>query len=474
MKLLYSKHNTDRLEKYRLRTTIFEKDCRRFVKKSAATEEAKDHLRSVYTQTLALRKTYHGVEVVVPDFINDELVYPYISGLSWEEMLLQKAMNQDNSGFEETLLHYKRLIEGLQGRRYDYFETDEAFRSVFGVTLSLPNTYVLEPANVDMTFDNLISKDSKTNLLIDCEWVFPFPVPVAFVLYRSITQFWVKNHSIISKLYLLDDLFAIFGINHELSEHFWKIESEYFQVRVKGRGLANNEWQNYLKPNYDTNLIVQLVDQFIARLSLQFHPDYSEHTLDFKVSEHDETISASFVFPGNAEYCLLTPLNGNFLIELVTIEWSNPEMNAIVSTNEDNRFAEISISDSSCLISHGEGYSFFANNRMNVKIVKPAHLTGETLEMNIVMKIYCCDASIATSINQQRDTIRTLQCRLEQQQIEMEQQQTEMEQQQTEMEQMELQLVEKERFIASLLQSTSWKMTAFFRWIGTRRWGNRQ
>ena len=48
--------------------------------------------------------------------------------------------------------------------------------------------------NIDMSFDNIITDQTDNKYkIIDYEWVFPFPIPVKFVIYRAVVCFLYKK-----------------------------------------------------------------------------------------------------------------------------------------------------------------------------------------------------------------------------------------------------------------------------------------
>ena len=63
------------------------------------------------------------------------------------------------------------------------------FAQVFGTSQIRPELPCIAPANIDLILDNIFEKDGKYRV-IDCEWIFDFPVPVAFIIWRAINELY--------------------------------------------------------------------------------------------------------------------------------------------------------------------------------------------------------------------------------------------------------------------------------------------
>ena len=80
--------------------------------------------------------------------------------------------------------------------------------------------------NIDLIFENIILGHKYT--IIDYEWSLDFPVPIEYIMFRSVFTFmYVKNHnSLIQR-----DLFSFLGFSEKEREIYMKME-ENFQKYV--------------------------------------------------------------------------------------------------------------------------------------------------------------------------------------------------------------------------------------------------
>lgn len=83
----------------------------------------------------------------------------------------------------------------------------EKFKEVFG-DVTLPDGLMArEYSNIDLIFENVILGDKYT--IIDYEWSFGFPVPVEYIMFRSVFTFMYAKITIIlyKKIYFRFGLF---------------------------------------------------------------------------------------------------------------------------------------------------------------------------------------------------------------------------------------------------------------------------
>ena len=70
----------------------------------------------------------------------------------------------------------------------------EQFKAVFG-TDEDGNELCLNPVNIDLILDNVFCENEKC-YIIDAEWIFDFPIPVKFVVWRIVNELYSKNPQI--------------------------------------------------------------------------------------------------------------------------------------------------------------------------------------------------------------------------------------------------------------------------------------
>ncbi len=219
MKILYVKNNSERNVAYQLRTLIFEKEHVRYVSKTAATPQARAHIRNIEKNYRLLRDSIVAKEIVPVPIVEadaESLTFAYIEGKDYETALLQAS--RDTESYRKTFSRYEELLERfLPVTRFDHtaMVTPELI-ALFG-DLDYARFDGMPCydgiSNIDMIPSNIVVHEEKTYLL-DYEWVFPLHLPVEFVLYRSYMLLSPKERD------MLDRSFAHADLYEKMERHF--------------------------------------------------------------------------------------------------------------------------------------------------------------------------------------------------------------------------------------------------------------
>ena len=221
---LYVKQNNDRREDLRTGTRIYEQDGMRKVEKYALTEAARGHLQTILANEKELGKT---LRVIAGEEEDGRIVYPFIRQQTLDEMLKDTVNRRDRTGVLTVFGNIRKLVSTAPE------ETEyicPAFEEWFGTErASADRMLCAKPANIDLMPDNVFTENGKLSVT-DCEWVTEFPVPVAFLMWRSIERAYAgfpKLNGILEKT----EAFAHFGIEAADIPAFeawtWHFENEY-------------------------------------------------------------------------------------------------------------------------------------------------------------------------------------------------------------------------------------------------------
>ncbi len=208
MKLLYCQGSINRKKEYQVITRIEMEDKRKFVRKRAVYEEGAKHVLQTYKNEQIMKLTHADIiPVSIIDEKNMEIVTPYIEGKTIGE-LLRVALCEDNTREVKNILTiWKKAIIG--NHNLCTFHMTEEFSEVFG-KIDLPEgVQALKVANFDAIASNIMIQEDGTVQCIDLEWVFSFPVPLDFLLYRVMNDFYLDN----SDVCRLEELIREIGID---------------------------------------------------------------------------------------------------------------------------------------------------------------------------------------------------------------------------------------------------------------------
>ncbi len=225
----YSKFSNDRAAAFRIRTDILtDEDGRRFVRKSAVGEAAKEHIRSLPGKEKALLSCFERTCFVPNRCREDEegVRFEYLEGET-VEMIFDRLLEQDPEELKKELLSYADRIRALAAQK---FVPGPEFQEVFGSCFKGGNALSAPVSDIDLVPANLIPDGEKWHV-IDYEWTFCFPVPVGFLIWRAL--FYYINGSSKRAFLRGTDLFLGAGISED-DEKMYREMEECFQRYVAG------------------------------------------------------------------------------------------------------------------------------------------------------------------------------------------------------------------------------------------------
>jgi len=228
MKNDFIKYNTFRKSEFALTTIIQSDEQKRIVKKKSLNIQSKSFLESIANNYSLLKTQYQNIKVC-PCIMKDEnleIEFEFIEGKSLIDILLKHSKENNKNEFLNILSSLKSIVlddDRLQVKKA--YNVSAEFENIFGkYEGTFPFDYI-DISNIDLTFNNVISDDSKNYTIIDYEWVFDFPIPVEYIIYR--------NSILIKSLFPNEDEFELSGISKTDSQVFDKMEDN-FQKFVHG------------------------------------------------------------------------------------------------------------------------------------------------------------------------------------------------------------------------------------------------
>ena len=183
--VFYAKLNSGRNEPFRIGTRIVGTDAPGCVAKYALADAAVPHIQRIAKNENRLAERRN---VLKGERRGPEVVYPFCRGKTLEDILREAAAREDAAGVVDVFerLRELSLIDAAEA------EEAPAFAQWFGEEkLSAPAAVYTAPADVDMVPDNVFVEGDEL-ILTDCEWVTDFPVPVGFILWRSVENAWSR------------------------------------------------------------------------------------------------------------------------------------------------------------------------------------------------------------------------------------------------------------------------------------------
>lgn len=228
--IIYSKISVQRDARYRIMTQIMKRGHKKIVRKRAVSAAACHHLKAMLESYPAICSVFAhtDLEVVKGRCIQpDTIEFPFIDGMSFENLLEEYLA----SGRQKEAVFAIKKFWGqfLFHKQAKAFEVSDAFTDIFGASGFWQDDLSLPVTNIDSIFSNFIVCGEKL-VMIDYEWVFYCPVPIRFVIYRSIL-----HSSAFGKLdpAYQAELYAFAGIDKSRLP-FYLSSEEKFQSYVRG------------------------------------------------------------------------------------------------------------------------------------------------------------------------------------------------------------------------------------------------
>ncbi len=236
---VYSKHSTERDPFYQIRTDIMvDGNHKKTVIKTPFTEEAIPHLLAMADAYADIKEEFKGTsfmpcpvrKVYDPSGKLLHLEFDYISGRSMDEEL-KRLLNLGRG--EDCVNAIVNFAGALRRAAVREFWATREFAEVFEVTEVPGDLRSMLCTDVDLIFSNLIYYEGWN--IIDYEWVFDFPVPVDFCIFRAVSYFLSSLDA--AEPVEFDGIYEKIGIDSDLMGVFFEME-QALQRHIAGRHIS--------------------------------------------------------------------------------------------------------------------------------------------------------------------------------------------------------------------------------------------
>jgi len=217
-KVDFVKYNRDRLPQYRTETTVRSSSEGRWVQKRALSVEGLEHIRNLIPGGELLRQRLSAANLPSMVQRGDYVELEFIEGVFLESLLLQRAAEGDQEGSVEMLGRFRTYLGSLGTSE------EKVMRGVVAELLSGipedPGNEMMPVADMDLTFDNVIIDREGKYWITDHEWVFDSPVPLSFILYRSLYVLYLKHERRLEPVLSFPEALLEAGVGKDLWEPY--------------------------------------------------------------------------------------------------------------------------------------------------------------------------------------------------------------------------------------------------------------
>lgn len=244
--VLYAKYNRERKNEYRLATIIKEKDGERKVIKIPLNQKAIPHILAMENNRNIWNGTLDNVECVEGKVIGDFYESDYVDGISFDEILY--GYRTDPYKFTDKV---KSLVdEYLKPKESELipFKVIDKFIDIFG-SIYPKNAKSMRISNVDALFSNIkIGNDGKA-YAYDFEWVFDFPIPYRYLIWRAEKEVYCQYQAYLNKKLKKYEYFNILGFDKDEIKLYEEMEKS-FNSYVCGQKHCEEYTSKYIKPTF--------------------------------------------------------------------------------------------------------------------------------------------------------------------------------------------------------------------------------
>ncbi len=321
----YIKYTPFRKKEFSLKTIIENVDGKKIVKKASTNLESNAFIKRIFDNYQLLKKSYVNIEIckVYQNQAEDEILFEFIEGHTLTDILIDFINKNDKKSFIDLIYEYKSLIldkNRIQTKKA--FSVTNKFIEIFGQYEGIFPFDYMSITNIDMSFDNIIINNDDY-YIIDYEWIFTFPIPFKYVIYRNINYLYtiLGSQIEIKKFISLNELFNLYEIYDDDICTFQVMEKN-FNKYVFGDNFSINS--KFLKSNYNLNQINEYKYHNLQNFYSQLFWDYGEGYEEKNSIAKNITISNKNTIEINYKVENLKiknlrfdPLNENCIIELI-------------------------------------------------------------------------------------------------------------------------------------------------------------
>ena len=224
--ILYVKLNQGRRKEFRTLTQLVRKEESVWAEKKPLCPEAENFIAGL--KKTGAQKPGKGFRNLPCRYENGGIVYPGLSGKTLEDRIRDLVEKEQTDEILRTLKHVYEHVFAQRKKEPEY--QTKVFKEVFGEHPGKEYYECVSPANIDLICANIFEFGDDYEI-IDYEWTFDFPVPVAFIMWRMIHELYYRIPKL-GALYTQDDMNHEFGIEPSDSEIFmaWTMHFTYEYV----------------------------------------------------------------------------------------------------------------------------------------------------------------------------------------------------------------------------------------------------
>lgn len=199
-----------------------------------------------------LHNEFSNIQYLKPIVHNEKLEYAYIEGMSLEEKMAENIHNTDS--MIQNLKYIVQKVLKPNEKYFVEFKMTKEYERIFGNDKVETQEKCLQVTNLDMILSNLILQNDKI-ICIDYEWIFDFPIPYEYIIYRCIENFFYKYGMYFSRNVDLRAILKKVDVKEENIRVYAQMQKNFYEF-VYGEGQKYQYLKRYVKPCGMVNVII--------------------------------------------------------------------------------------------------------------------------------------------------------------------------------------------------------------------------
>lgn len=334
----YAKLSTDRSARFSIATVIHKEKNKKCAVKMPIEPEAVSHIKNLLSHT----QHFERWQPLPAKQEGESIVYPFLESKSLGYEAGQAVKDGNIKRLRELFEIVQRLCDDPALRHVNAAQMTQeekaAFRKRFGQEIT-EDTVCVAPANIDLILDNIFEAEEGRYQVIDCEWMFDFPVPVSFLLWRSINELY-STYPFLEKQYPKLRLLEEFSVTERQDEQYWQWAT-YFAEQYVGA----NRLLKYSTPEIGVSLEefrvrLRKKDALVCQLFADTGNGFSEQEKimeDARIKDGRFTVTFDLRRFKNIQKLRFDPVEGSACICKIDPELTTCKMTAANAVYRDER-----------------------------------------------------------------------------------------------------------------------------------------
>ncbi len=246
---LYVNFKRELAKKYQIQTSLVAtqaseiNQAKRYSLKKPLCYEASEHIEQIYSNAVFLKERLaevENVDIVSCNKINDMIKFDFAQGSSLREEIDKAILKKSKEKVLLCFENYLQLLWRIYKPKVQDFDS-APIAEIFG-QVNIPQTPCTEYANIDLIFDNIF-RDNEKYTIIDYEWLINSPMPLNYILVRSICNINYIYGARLNSFISLEDIFNFCKIPLEEVSFYAQMEENFHVYIYNGAKYRIN-------PNY--------------------------------------------------------------------------------------------------------------------------------------------------------------------------------------------------------------------------------